>query len=95
MFYLHDTAGLGWGWWVLMTLGMVGFWSLIVYGIVWLTRAQPATSAEREPPEPPEEILKRRLAKGELTLEDYERLIEAVRASAPRSAPATATRSAA
>jgi len=38
-------------------------------------RGGPAPNREREPlPEPPEQILKRRLAQGEISLDEYERL---------------------
>jgi len=32
---MHDA---GWGWWLLMSLGMVAFWALVVYGVVVLAR---------------------------------------------------------
>jgi putative membrane protein len=35
MFYMH---GIGWGWWLLMSVGMVAFWALVIYGIIWLVR---------------------------------------------------------
>lgn len=82
MFYMHDSAGWGWGWWVLMTVGMVAFWALIVYALVWLARGRPGDRGERTPPEPPPEppetILKRRLAGGEISLDEYERLRSAI-----------------
>ena len=59
---------------MLMSIGMIAFWALIIYAIVWLLRARPADRREQAPPEPPEEILKRRLAQGEISVEEYERL---------------------
>lgn len=80
MFYVHHSSGWGWGWWVLMTLGMVAFWAFVIYGIVWLARSgRPDETVARPAPEPPEEILKRRLAEGEISVEEYERLAETIR----------------
>ncbi|HEX8975523.1 MAG TPA: hypothetical protein VF781_03330 [Solirubrobacteraceae bacterium] len=83
MFYMHD-AGWGWGWWLFMSLGMIAFWGLIIYAGVWLARGRPtdqhrqALPEPQAPPEPPEQILKRRLAQGEISLEEYDRLHSAV-----------------
>ena len=69
----------GWGWWLVMSIGMVAFWALVIYGIVWLIRggANPKQRDER-PPESPRQILKRRLAEGEISIEEYGRLLEAL-----------------
>jgi len=77
MFYMH---GIGWGWWFLMSIGMVAFWALVIWAIVALVRGtSPA------PPAPPEkdadrplDILQRRLAHGEITPEEYEQLRDAL-----------------
>ena len=73
MFYMHD---IGWGWWFLMSIGMVAFWALVIYGIVWLVRGQTPQRREEPPTDPPREILKRRLAAGEISIDEYERLRE-------------------
>jgi putative membrane protein len=76
VWYMHD---VGWGWWVLMSLGMVAFWSLVVYGVIWLARSTPGVPVP--PPErreSPQAILERRLAAGEISLEQYERLRDAL-----------------
>jgi putative membrane protein len=79
MFYMHNSAGWGWGWWVLMTIGMIAFWALLVYAVVWLVRGRPAAEREQaSPPEAPDQILKRRLAQGEISIEEYERLHAAI-----------------
>ncbi len=69
--------GMGGGWWAVMMTGIVVFWAVFVFGIVALLRhygpwrggwhAQPLSS-------PAIEILKQRLARGELTEEEYTRL---------------------
>ena len=71
MFYMHR---FGWGWWLLMSIGMVAFWGVVIYGVAWLLRGGSPQRPEQPPPERPQEILKRRLAQGEISVEEYERL---------------------
>lgn len=70
--------GFGWhggdvgvGWWILMMLGMAVFWGAVILGVVWLVRGAgpPRTAAD----ESPLDILRRRLAQGEITIEEFER----------------------
>lgn len=78
MFYMHD---VGWGWEFLMAIGMVAFWALIIFGVVWLVRGGASSSSPASPPAAPEsplEILDRRLASGELTVEEYRERREAM-----------------
>jgi uncharacterized membrane protein len=56
-----------------MSIGMIAFWALVIYAIVWFARGRPSEQQDR-PRERPEEILKRRLAHGEITLDEYEEL---------------------
>lgn len=66
----------GWGW-VLMTLGMIAFWGLLVFGVVWIARdlgRRPVGSrfnTESEAGPDPAAVLDRRLAEGDISLEDY------------------------
>ena len=67
---------VGFGWWLVMTLGMVAFWGAVIALVVWMLRG--GGSANRSPSEPvasgsPREILDRRLADGSLDVEEYER----------------------
>jgi putative membrane protein len=75
MFYMHD---IGWGWWLLMSVGMVAFWALVVYGIVFVARGGWRDRIEPPPQEGPDDILRRRLAQGEISIEEYERLHDAL-----------------
>jgi putative membrane protein len=75
MFYMHS---FGWGWWLLMSIGMVAFWGVVIYGVVWLLRGGSPQRPERTPPARPREILERRLARGEISVEEYERLTAAI-----------------
>lgn len=75
-------ADNGWGWdhmdggsWVLMGIGMILFWGLVIFGVVWLVRTLtehrgPATHQGHQPS--PLEILDRKLAEGAVSVEDYE-----------------------
>ncbi|HEX6744555.1 MAG TPA: SHOCT domain-containing protein [Solirubrobacteraceae bacterium] len=74
MWHMND---LGWGWWLLMSVGMVAFWALLIYGVVWLARgaSSQAPPAPQPPaPESPQQVLERRLAAGDIDVEEYERL---------------------
>jgi putative membrane protein len=76
MWYMHN---IGWGWWVLMSVGMVAFWGLVIWGIVMLVRGG-TSNAEPSQKEldRPLEILQRRLARGEISVEEYEKLQDAL-----------------
>jgi len=80
--------GVGWGWWLLMSIGIVAFWALIIYGIVWLARGRPTDRSEQAAAESPEKTLQRRLAQGEISLDEYERLDAAIHG--PPREPASA-----
>ena len=71
MWYMH---GAGWGWWILMSVGMVAFWAAVIYLVVWLVRGAPP--ARRQEPtetstETPLDLLQRRLAAGEISVDEY------------------------
>lgn len=63
----------GWAGWLMMTLGMAGFWALVVGVVVAVLR-----SARSEGPGPgsrprdPRELLDERLARGEIDAADYQ-----------------------
>ena len=69
MWVAHD----GMGWWMLF--GGV-FWLLFVGALVYLfsSTVDRATGSPQGRPEPPLEVAKRRLAAGEISHEDYERI---------------------
>lgn len=67
--------GAGWGWWILMSVGMVAFWAAVVYLVVWLVRGAPRSRGQQPagtPSETPLELLRRRLAAGEISVEEYD-----------------------
>ena len=65
----HGDVGIGW--WIVMMLGMIIFWGAIIALVVWALRGGIGGIGQR-PPEEPLEILKRRLADGSITVEEYE-----------------------
>ncbi|MFI4971215.1 MAG: SHOCT domain-containing protein [Hyphomicrobiales bacterium] len=71
----------GWSSWTvaLMWFGMLVFWALVAWGVVALVRTsgtnRPASSAD------PEKILKERLARGEITTDEYARLRNVIKSN--------------
>ncbi len=63
--------GWGDGWWVVMVIGMVVFWAAVIAGGIWLVRELTGRARSREPGETPFEILDRRLAEGEISIEEH------------------------
>lgn len=63
--------GWGDGWWVVMAIGMVILWAAVIAGGVWLVRELTSRARTRGPGETPLEILDRRLAEGEISIEEY------------------------
>jgi len=71
---LADTFGIhhgdmGAGWWVLMVLGMLIFWGAVAFLVVWLVRG--GVSQITPQAESATDILDRRLASGELSVQEY------------------------
>jgi putative membrane protein len=56
---------------ILMMLGMALFWGLVIVGIVWLLR-ESIGRGHHEPGGDPLAILDRRLAEGQISVEEYE-----------------------
>ena len=72
---------MGWygsSWWIgaLMT---VLFWALFIGGIIWLVRALTSTNRHSEEPSRAMAILEERLARGEITPEEFRQLREELR----------------
>lgn len=67
---MHGDMGSGWG--IIMLIGMILFWSLVVVFAIWLLRGGGNPNATAS--ETPLEILKQRLAQGEISIEEYDRL---------------------
>ncbi len=85
MWGMHD---VGTGWWIVMMLVMILFWAAVIAGVVWLVRGGQGFAGGRGG-ESPGEVLKRRLAEGSLSPEEYEerrRLLSDDPPRAPRGA---------
>jgi putative membrane protein len=67
----HGDVGIGW--WFVMMIGMVVFWGAVVAFVVWLLRgglgARGDVAAQKEEPW---ELLRRRLADGSVSVEEFE-----------------------
>lgn len=68
----HD---FGWGGWMTMLLGMAGVWILVALVVVALLRSDRRPGAGADDPR---EILERRLARGEIDVEEYQRRLDAL-----------------
>ena len=78
MWQMHN---LGWGWWVIGSIGMVAFWALVLYGLLLLVRGDSRSREDERRPEAreaPLAVLNRRLAAGEISLDEYEQLRDAI-----------------
>ena len=64
-------GGMGWSGWLIMTLTMVAFWTLVVYAVVAITRLDGPKGARDADPL---RILERRFARGEVDEAEYRRL---------------------
>jgi putative membrane protein len=82
-FGMHD-GDIGWGWMVVMMLGMVVFWGAVIFGIVWLIRG--GMSPPSRGGDSAEEVLARRLAEGTISVEEYEERRAALSGAAKPSA---------
>ena len=86
----NDGMGGGSGWWILMTIMMVVFWGGIIWFAVTLVRrpdntshstghgmvpASPTNSTARKTAK---DILDKRLARGEIELDDYRQRLQAL-----------------
>ncbi len=76
MFWYGDHMS-GWGW-GLMAVGMIAFWVLIIIAVVALFRS--VTRSPHPPPmDTPEHLLAQRLARGEITEDEYQRTLALLR----------------
>lgn len=66
---MHGDLGSGWG--IIMLIGMILFWSLVVVFAISLLRGGNTNASASETPL---EILNQRLAQGEISVEEFDRL---------------------
>ena len=70
--------GMGAGGWVLMIFAWVALLGLVVWAISRLFPTRPGGDSREQTAETPEEILDRRLARGEIDTDEYARLRDAL-----------------
>ena len=86
MMFWYGNGMNGWGY-VLMTVGMVLFWGLVIFGIVTMVRhlgraAQlPGETAAPRPA--PERLLAERFARGEIDDQEYRARLATLQGGAP------------
>jgi len=77
----------GWGW-LLMTLGMLGFWALVAVLALALLRRPGPPNQQPQPGQQPrpgaEDILAERLARGEIDLDEYRQRLQILQETTSR-----------
>ena len=85
---MNGYAMSGWGW-LLMTLGMLGFWALVAVVAVALLRRPDQPDQQPHPDQQPrlnpEEVLAQRLARGEIDLEEYRQRLQTLQETTNRT----------
>ena len=71
--YMHD--GIGWGWMIFGWIWSIIFWGSIIFLIVWAIRKFTG-GGRREEDDDPVKIARMRYARGEISREEYERILE-------------------
>lgn len=80
MYWLDSDAG-GWAY-ILMAVTMVGFWALVVTGVILLVRGIGRSEERAElktAPATPEELLAQRFARGDIDEVEYDDRLSALR----------------
>ncbi len=74
--------GMGGSGWIVMTLTMLAFWSLVVFAVIAIFRSDRDARDELAPRErDPERILDERFARGEIDVDEYHARQTALRVS--------------
>ena len=71
MMYGWGNQGWGAGAWIVMAIGMLAFWTVMVLLILMIVRHWKAGEHHSSPASSPQDILKERLARGEITEEEF------------------------
>jgi putative membrane protein len=77
----------GWSWWgwALMSLSMIAFWGLVIWGVVALSR-RPGDARREQQLHDPEQILAERFARGEIDQDEYRQRLQTLRSTTGRPA---------
>ena len=86
-FLLADNGHMDWdgAWWPVMAVGMVLFWGLVIFGIVWIVRelGHPGERSRTRPGSDALATLDHRFAAGEISTEEYQERRSVLRGEAP------------
>ena len=84
---MHWWHGGSWWGWTLMSVAMIAFWALLIWGIVWLIRSTSTPSTTPSPTkQSAEAVLAKRFAAGDIDEPEYRSRLEALRTPGSRSA---------
>ncbi|PZS32361.1 MAG: hypothetical protein DLM61_07000 [Pseudonocardiales bacterium] len=78
MMWWYGTGMSGWGY-ALMTLGMVLFWALVIFGVVALVRYLARNDRPTAARPSPEQMLAERFARGAIDAQEYHQRLDALR----------------
>jgi len=85
---MNGYAMSSWGW-LLMNLGMLGFWALVAVVAVALLRRPGQPDQQPQPDQPPrlnpEEILAERLVRGEIDPDEYHQRLQTLQETTSRT----------
>ena len=81
---MNGYAMSGWGW-LLMTLGMLGFWALVAVLALALALLRRPGQPDQRPRLGAEEILAERLARGELDPDEYRQRLQTLQETTNRT----------
>lgn len=82
MWWGHD---IGWGGWLVMTVGMLGFWAAVaLFVVLGLRVVRRPEERSTEVQLDPRQILERRLAQGEIGVGEFQARLEALGGSTTR-----------
>lgn len=87
----YGSGAWGWAGWLVMTLVMVAFWGLVIWGLVAIFRGSSRDTDTATPSHgrDPMEILDERFARGEIDAEEYRARQDVLRATRTDTAPAS------
>lgn len=78
MMWWYGSDMSGWGY-ALMTLGMVLFWALVIFGVIALVRFLARNDRPTAARLTPEQLLAERFARGEIDEHDYHQRLDTLR----------------
>jgi putative membrane protein len=75
--------GAGWAGWLLMSLAMVVFWAVVIALLVWAVVSISRSAVIKQPPSAAIRILQERLARGEISPEEFTQRLRLIQGARP------------